>query len=629
MIKFNYKKRISLFTFFFACTVLNAQLIERRIYNIVAPTLNQQEHRPTVGIPLLDGGFCIGGEVDYIIDNGGPQPFYNEKTFILKIDSNYNVVWIDTSDLMEDDGYRSHEVHTIFQTNDSGIVFDQTHEYSYIRNVTKNDLNGNRLWEMNFYDSINQANMYIGLGEIKNDTILYPGTKYYGLHHDPYIVIVTSLGDTVIYIDSSALGCTSEHRIQIVKDFSGNLYCVLIKENSNTIIHNINSDGSIISSYQIPYSGFITRFAKAIAISSNRIIFCYPSTSQSQYIYDRNQNTLYSTLLNSYVFFVTGGQTGNTLMLSLFNSGVPGSSLLPDGKNFLEIDSTGKPVWGYNFGSQNDSDVVTSVRQINSTDYVFLGNYYSSTFSDSPVLFEKIRRIQTINTLNIDTSFICEGDSVLITAPSGFSYKWNTGDSTQSIFAKAAGSYYALLSDTNGFFVASTSAIIRNPVLPYLGNDTMICTFQPLVLNAGAGYNNYLWSSGNTLQSITVSDSTSGLVVSNYGVTVIDTNGCVLSDTITVTFDICLRVPEFNLQEAFNVYPNPAQNKLIIRNKFNLDGEIKLIDYTGRCLLAIKLTSEINELHMDLSNIASGIYSLEYYSHNNSGKTISKISVIK
>ena len=242
---FSLDKKCVLLIFLLTNIFVKAQLIEKRTYTIVAPSFNQQHHRPTVGTPLLDGGFCIGGEVDYIIGVGGPQTLTSEKTFVLKIDSNYNISWIDTSALMEDDSYASHEVNSVFQTNDSGIIFDQTHEYSIVRNMTKNDINGNRLWEINFYDTINQANMHIEHGEIVNDTILYPGTKYYGLRHDPYIIITTSQGNSAIYIDSSALGCTSEFGVEIVKDFNGHLYCVLSNENLNTIVHEIKPDASI------------------------------------------------------------------------------------------------------------------------------------------------------------------------------------------------------------------------------------------------------------------------------------------------------------------------------------------------------------------------------------------------
>ncbi len=625
---FSLDKKCVLLIFLLTNIFVKAQLIEKRTYTIVAPSFNQQHHRPTVGTPLLDGGFCIGGEVDYIIGVGGPQTLTSEKTFVLKIDSNYNISWIDTSALMEDDSYASHEVNSVFQTNDSGIIFDQTHEYSIVRNMTKNDINGNRLWEINFYDTINQANMHIEHGEIVNDTILYPGTKYYGLRHDPYIIITTSQGNSAIYIDSSALGCTSEFGVEIVKDFNGHLYCVLSNENLNTIVHEIKPDASIISTYQIPYSNFNSD-SRVVSISSNRIMSYYPSTTRPQYFYNVNENTIDSTSLNSYLLSAGSAMNGNILMITLFNSGLPGSSILPDGRNFIEIDSIGNPVWGYSFGSLNDSDQISFVKQINNTDYVLLGTFYSSTSSVYPVLFEKIRRPQFNQTLNINSSYICTDDSILISAPSGYSYRWNTGDTTQSIFAKSAGEYFALLFDISGFFVASTRAIISDPIAPNIGSDTLICTAQSLTLDAGSGYVSYLWNDASTSQTLSVNDTTSGQIMNSYSVIVTDTNGCVLSDSIIVTIDVCNSIYESSAGEIFKVYPNPVMNVLNIQNISNLNSEIRIFNLLGKCLLTKMIKSNQNELQLDVSSIQAGIYSIEFLSENNSRYRISKLCLIK
>jgi gliding motility-associated-like protein len=61
-----------------------------------------------------------------------------------------------------------------------------------------------------------------------------------------------------------------------------------------------------------------------------------------------------------------------------------------------------------------------------------------------------------------------------------------------------------------------------------IGNDTALCGTN-FVLDAGAGYSLYSWSNGSVAQLIT----TNG--VGTYWVEVLDTNGCILNDTIKVT----------------------------------------------------------------------------------------------
>ena len=56
--------------------------------------------------------------------------------------------------------------------------------------------------------------------------------------------------------------------------------------------------------------------------------------------------------------------------------------------------------------------------------------------------------------------------------------------------------------------------------------DTSFCTEG--ILNAGSGYQNYLWNTGNTAQSITTNNP------GQYWVSVIVANGCQASDTVNI-----------------------------------------------------------------------------------------------
>jgi hypothetical protein len=121
---------------------------------------------------------------------------------------------------------------------------------------------------------------------------------------------------------------------------------------------------------------------------------------------------------------------------------------------------------------------------------------------------------------------VCRGDSLLLTAPPGFpSYLWSNGLKTQTIMARATGKYFVTTTDTNGCTSRSDTVSVTVNALPIplvtVNGPRTICKGDSTVLSAPNGYVTYLWSNGQTTQSIFV-DS-----MASYSVTVSDTNGCV------------------------------------------------------------------------------------------------------
>jgi large repetitive protein len=118
---------------------------------------------------------------------------------------------------------------------------------------------------------------------------------------------------------------------------------------------------------------------------------------------------------------------------------------------------------------------------------------------------------------------LCQGQSVELTASAGTAYLWSTGATTQSITVSAAGSYTVSVTDINGCTGASDPVAITVNPLPEptitAGGPTTFCVGQDVTLTASAA-SSYLWSTGATTQSITV--SATGI----YNVTVTDANGC-------------------------------------------------------------------------------------------------------
>ena len=125
----------------------------------------------------------------------------------------------------------------------------------------------------------------------------------------------------------------------------------------------------------------------------------------------------------------------------------------------------------------------------------------------------------------------CEGSSTVLDAGSGYvSYSWSTGETSQTIMVNDEGNYGVIVMDADGCSgsVNVTTSINLNPNV-MIGGSTTYCIGGFTVLDAGTGYNTYLWSNNSTTQTITVSSP--GI----YSVDVVDINGCSGSGSVTIT----------------------------------------------------------------------------------------------
>jgi len=127
---------------------------------------------------------------------------------------------------------------------------------------------------------------------------------------------------------------------------------------------------------------------------------------------------------------------------------------------------------------------------------------------------------------------ICAGTATVLDAGAGFAgYLWNDGTTAQFLLASVAGTYTVTVSNPTGCSTIDsvTINIIAAPILA-LGVDTTLCDGTQLVLDAGAGFNSYIWSDGTALQTLTVT------ATGNYAVTISDGNGCSNTDDIDVAY---------------------------------------------------------------------------------------------
>ena len=130
----------------------------------------------------------------------------------------------------------------------------------------------------------------------------------------------------------------------------------------------------------------------------------------------------------------------------------------------------------------------------------------------------------------------CSGGSVTLTSSAGTSYLWSNGATTQSITATASGTYTVQVTNAAGCQSAASTAttvtVNPTPSAPTItaGGATALCSGGSVTLTSTTG-TSYLWSTGATTQSITVS------AAGTYTCKVVSAAGCQSpnSNSITVT----------------------------------------------------------------------------------------------
>jgi len=145
-----------------------------------------------------------------------------------------------------------------------------------------------------------------------------------------------------------------------------------------------------------------------------------------------------------------------------------------------------------------------------------------------------------------DMTTFCEGDSVILSAPVGFSkYFWSNGGTTQSIVVYDTGTYDCFVADTTGCPSPNSLSIditvYNSPPSQTIIVDgsTNLCEGESLTLSAPSGFPNYQWSNGETTQDISVSNS------GTYDFFIIDDNGCTspFSNRVEVVVDTLPATP--------------------------------------------------------------------------------------
>jgi len=229
---------------------------------------------------------------------------------------------------------------------------------------------------------------------------------------------------------------------------------------------------------------------------------------------------------------------------------------------------------------------------------------------------------------------ICMGDtSQLSAAASGgsgsYTYLWTsdpTGftstDSHPKVSPDITTEYFAVVSD--GYNSVSGSATVTVNPLPAVlitvfPNDT-VCQNETIMLDATtAGAVSYLWTPGNYTTPVIYVDTTGmGIGSGWYRVFVTDGNGCQGMDSILVTFDNCIRIPEIQNGMTVRAFPNPVSEKLYIGVNGRPSFHLTLMDLFGDIIFEENCSGVKNNatIPIDMAHLAGGIYLIRIQSED-------------
>ncbi|MFO7656882.1 MAG: two-component regulator propeller domain-containing protein [Bacteroidales bacterium] len=240
------------------------------------------------------------------------------------------------------------------------------------------------------------------------------------------------------------------------------------------------------------------------------------------------------------------------------------------------------------------------------------------TISAATIHFENPQPV--IVELGNDTT-ICAGNNITISAPFSWWYQWSNGISDErEIIVSEAGTYSVIVTSQAGCkgYDTITLAVQALPVVS-LGDDQALGNEENLILNAGAGFASYLWSTGASDQSFVVN----GASITRdtlFWVIVTDENGCIGSDSISI-FDLIEDfISEENISGVYRLYPNPAHDKIMIYCEEGAKiGRIELFDTQGKLCKLLNINDVSKVFTLDIADLAAGKYIMVI--HGNNGLT--------
>lgn len=209
-------------------------------------------------------------------------------------------------------------------------------------------------------------------------------------------------------------------------------------------------------------------------------------------------------------------------------------------------------------------------------------------------------------TINTNDASICIGESTVLSANGATTYSWtnNSATSTSISVSPTVTTAYSVTGTSNGCSSAKVAFVnvSAEPIVSVTSNNSQICVGQNAILTASSSVSNYVWSNGQTGNSIVVSPS----VTTTYTVSV-DNGFCSKSTVFTQTVSACTTIEELGLNYSVTVFPNPFTSQLSIISNNSEKLDTKVYNVLGE-LIYSEIKFDSNNFIIETYNWKVGIY---------------------
>jgi hypothetical protein len=401
--------------------------------------------------------------------------------------------------------------------------------------------------------------------------------------------------------------------------FTGNLQDVIPSHNFlDTIITVFTSSAPITTDGKHCGPGVVT-----LSAVSNETIRWYNVSTGGVLI---NTGPTYITpfLNNSTTYYVEAGGTcpsirklvNANIVSSLPDPQVTDGSACGEGMVILSASSPDTLKWYESPVSSNVLIVGDSLE----TPFITSDTIFYVQAVDNNCISNRVPVLASIDSLPNDpvitNAAICEGGTAILNASSVDLITWflSPNDSnligvgnnftTPPLFTSAVFYAQAYNGICYGNFVPAMVTVNALPSLN-LGPDTIFDP-NPVLLDAGSGFSSYLWSTGDTTQTIMAE------LIGNYCVDVVDSNSCTATDCVYKEFDN--GVEKNVITKKFDVFPNPTNGLLTIKSRSS-EYKLSIIDIAGEVVYESFLTKS-NEV-FDITFLSPGIYCIRFSNAKN------------
>ncbi len=201
-----------------------------------------------------------------------------------------------------------------------------------------------------------------------------------------------------------------------------------------------------------------------------------------------------------------------------------------------------------------------------------------------------------------------DGDGVIILFPLNgappYSYQWSNGSTNSYLNGLKRGKYWVKVTDDTGcskfkyFEITSRNSLI----LSLAADSSTNGENGSVTAYVSGGAQPYIYQWDDPLMSSTkiVDHLSPGL----YSVTVTDSNGCQISDSVVVGDRMVSAYDEVSFETTF-IHPNPCLASVTVKTNLP-EAIVHIIDLSGRILKSFKTV--VNETVVDLSKYPSGMY---------------------